>query len=106
MIETELRPGSSIVCRPVGELDWVGAVPLRRVVHDAFAPGLEVVIDLSRVEFIDAAGMSALVGSVRFVRAQGGAARTCNARPQVRRLMELIGVDRLLMPSSVANVAC
>jgi len=103
MIDTTLDRDSSILCRPIGQLDWAGAIALRHVVHDSLAPGAEIVIDLSRVGFVDAAGMSALVGSVRRVRALGGTARICNVRPRVQRLMELVCVDRLLMGPSAPS---
>jgi anti-anti-sigma factor len=81
----------------------MGAVSLRHAIHDSLQPGVVIVIDLSRVDFIDAVGMSALVGSVRRVRAVGGEAQICNATPQVRQRMELVGVYRLLTHSSARN---
>jgi anti-anti-sigma factor len=68
---------------------------LRHDVRDSLQPGVEIVIDLSPVDFIDSAGMHAVVGSVRLARAFGATARVCNARPHVQRLMELVGVYRL-----------
>jgi hypothetical protein len=73
--ETRVGADCSIVCRPSGGLDWIGAVSLRHAIHDWLRPGLDLIIDLSRVDFIDAVGMSALVGCVRRVRAGGGEAR-------------------------------
>jgi anti-sigma B factor antagonist len=93
------RPGSSVVCKPMGNLDWAGAVTLRHDVRDSLRPGIEIVIDLSPVEFIDAAGMGAVVGSVRLARAVGATARVCNARPQVQRLMEFVAVYPLVTGS-------
>jgi anti-anti-sigma factor len=104
VIETTLNRDSSILCRPIGQLDWAGAISLRHVIHDSLAPGVDIVIDLSRAGFVDAAGMSALVGSVRLVRALGGTARVCNVRPRAQRLMELVCVDRLLMGDSALIV--
>jgi anti-anti-sigma factor len=103
VIETQLLAGSSIVCRPSGSLDWIAAVSLRHVIGDLLRPGVAVIIDLSRVEFIDAVGISAIVGSVRRVRAGGGRAEVCGASPQVRRRLELAGVDRLVMRCSPTN---
>jgi anti-sigma B factor antagonist len=107
VISTDVRSDSSIVCKPLGNLDWSDAMSLRQVVRGPLQPGAEIVIDLSGVEFIDAVGMQAVVGSVRLARAFGSTARICNARPQVQRVMDLVGVDRLLMRSSnaVANDA-
>jgi anti-anti-sigma factor len=103
VVETHVGAESSIVCRPCGGLDWIGAVALRHAVHDSLRPGVDVIIDLSRVDFIDAVGLSALVGSVRRVRAVGGEAQICNATAQVRQRMELVGVYRLLTHSSARN---
>jgi anti-anti-sigma factor len=103
VIETRVRADSSIVCRPSGGLDWIGAVSLRHAVHDSLRPGVDMIIDLSRVDFIDAVGMSALVGCVRRVRAVGGQALICNATSQVRQRMELVGVYSLLTHSSASN---
>jgi anti-anti-sigma factor len=102
-VDTHVRADSSIVCSPSGGLDWIGAISLRHAIHDSLRPGVDIIIDLSRVDFIDAVGMSALVGSVRRVRAVGGEARIDNATSRVRQRMELVGVYRLLTHSSARN---
>ena len=63
MIETRVLADSSIVCRPSGRVDWTAALSLRQAIGDSLRPGGDVVIDLRRVEFIDAVGMSAMVGA-------------------------------------------
>ena len=103
VVETHVGADSRIVCRPSGGLDWIGAVSLRHALHDSLRPGVDIIIDLSRVDFIDAVGMSALVGSVRRVRAVGGEAQICNFTSRVRHRMELVGVYRLLTDSSARN---
>jgi anti-anti-sigma factor len=101
--ETRVRTDCTIVCRLSGGLDWIGAVSLRHAVHDWLRPGVDIIIDLSRVDFIDAVGMSALVGCARRVRAVGGEARICNATSRVRQRLELVGVYSLLTHSSARN---
>jgi anti-anti-sigma factor len=96
VIETRLLADSSTVCRPLGALDWIAAVSLRHVISDCLRPGVEVIIDLSRVEFIDAVGISAIVGSVRRVRAVGGRAEIRGSAPAVRWRLELAGAYRLV----------
>jgi stage II sporulation protein AA (anti-sigma F factor antagonist) len=103
VIETQLLAGSSIVCRPSGRLDWIAAVSLRHVIGDSLRPGVEVIIDLSRVEFIDAVGMSAIAGTVRRVRAVGGQTEIRGASPEVRRRLELAGVYRFVMRCSATT---
>ena len=106
MIDTNELPGSTIVCKPPGNLDWAGAMSLRQKVRDSLQPGVEIVIDLSSVEFIDAVGMRAVVGAVRLARAFGATARVCNARPHVQRLVELVDVYRFVTGSVAARVGC
>jgi anti-anti-sigma factor len=103
VIETELMADSSIACRPSASLDWISAVSLRHVIGDSLRPGVEVIIDLSRVEFIDGVGISAIVGSVRRVRAVGGHTQLRGASPQVRRRLDLTGVQRLLIGGSATH---
>jgi anti-anti-sigma factor len=103
VVETYVRADSSIVCRPSGGLDWIGAMSLRHAIYDSVRPGVDIIIDLSRVDFVDAVGMSALVGSVRRVRAVGGKAQICNPSSDVRRRLELVGVCGFLTHSSARN---
>jgi stage II sporulation protein AA (anti-sigma F factor antagonist) len=103
VIETTTCPPSSVVCKPLGNLDWAGAMSLRHIVRDSLQPGVEIVIDLSRVNFIDAIGLRAVVGTVRLARALGGTARLSNVCPDVHRVMDLVGVYRLLMREPVTK---
>lgn len=103
MIETQVLADSSIVCRPSGTLDWLAAVSLRHAVGDLLRPGIDLVINLNRVEFIDAVGISAIAGTVRRVRAVGGNTQILGASPVVRRRLELAGVYRLVMRCSATN---
>jgi anti-anti-sigma factor len=95
MIETQRLPDASYYLRPFGELDWIGAMSLRHVMHDLVQPGVRVDIDLSEVSRIDAVGLSALVGSIRRVRAVCGEIRLSNPRLRVRRRLELAGIYHL-----------
>jgi anti-anti-sigma factor len=103
VIETQLLADSSIVCRPLGSLDWIAAASLRHVMGDSLRPGVVVIIDLSRVEFVDAVGITATVGSLRRMRAVGGRTDICGASPEVRRRLQLTGVDRPVMRCSTTS---
>jgi anti-anti-sigma factor len=103
VIETDRCASRDIVCRPTRGIDWAAAMALRDTVRNRLQPGVELVIDLSRVDFIDAVGINAVVSAVRLARALGGTARICNARPQVQRRMVLVGVYRLLMRGTTVS---
>jgi len=100
MIET-ITSKSSFLIKVWGNLDWMGAVTVRHVVQDSLQPTMQIVIDLSHVDAIDAVGISALVGTVRRVRAAGGTVRICNVPARLRRYLNLAGVTEMLT-SSVA----
>jgi anti-anti-sigma factor len=79
-----------------GELDCASAatahLALERAAHDA----IEIVLDLSRVVFLDAAGLRFLISAQR--RARAGHRRLIVRRPSrsVRRMIDLTGASPLL----------
>lgn len=95
-METQVHEDSSIVLRPRGDLDFVGATALRHAVVQSVHLGSDLLIDLGNVESIDAVGVSALVGTVRRVRALRGTTTICNVSPEVRRRMDRAGVGHIL----------
>ena len=54
---------------PSGDLDLDGSFELRHIITKVLEPEVNVIIDLRRVNSIEAEGLSALVGSARRVRA-------------------------------------
>jgi anti-sigma B factor antagonist len=80
---------------PSGHLDLRNSFDLRQVIDDVFGQENDIVIDLRQVESIDAAGLSALAGSLRRIRTMGGTVNIANANPRLQWLFGLTGVDRL-----------
>jgi len=52
-------------------------------------------VDLSELAFADASLMLDLVMVARRLRGAGRQLRLCNPQPQIRRLIQLVGIDRL-----------
>ena len=98
MIQIENSQDSTTIVRLSGDLDLVSSFQLRHVVCDILEPGLHLVIDLRRVASIEAVGVSALIGSVRRVRAAGGDVQVANATPRVRWLFQIFGIEQLTEP--------
>lgn len=88
------RDGDADVVALRGELDIVGAAPL----HDCLArlAGHDVVVDLRRLSFIDAAGMSALVIAHARARRDGRSLVVRGAHQDVRRVLGIGGLGHLL----------
>jgi anti-sigma B factor antagonist len=70
-----------------------------RVFKDAMKPFLiqdaKLVIDLSKVEFIDSSGLGALVSCLRQAHATGGEIKLAGLKKPVRVLFELVRMHRV-----------
>jgi stage II sporulation protein AA (anti-sigma F factor antagonist) len=97
MIELEWNDDGDAVIKLTGNLDWVAATALRHVVHDLLQLGANFVIDLRSTSGVDATGASALVGATRRARALGPSVSIVNPRPSVRRQLELMRIDQLIL---------
>ena len=85
---------SRTVCRLTGALDWEHAAQLGAALA-ACDDAADLAVDLSGVSFMDSAGLRVLVGGVRRAHYGGGVVVVCGARPNIRRLLELTGFDRV-----------
>lgn len=80
-----------------GELDLAHSSELRDELLGELSSAASVVLDLSRVPFIDSTGLSAIVAAVNRARELDcGFQVSSELQPQARRLMELTGVLPLL----------
>lgn len=89
-----------------GRLNMVGAPELREVVAKVVDEGANhVVVDLGGTEFMDSSGLGALIGCLKLARQAGGDLRIANVRPQVRMVLELTSMHRVLNPYDTADAA-
>jgi anti-sigma B factor antagonist len=92
---SQLRVGSVAVLAVTGDVDMLTAVHLTAAIETALATApTAVIVDLSKVEFLASAGMSALVAAhadaapTRLVVVADG--------PATSRPMKVVGLDNLL----------
>ncbi len=93
-----LRFGESVLLAVKGELDVATTAEFRAAVDgldDPVSPP-HITLDLSRLDFLDAAGIAALVSLFNDVHDVGGTLRVRSPKPHVRRVLELAGVVDLL----------
>ena len=81
------------------------AARLRERLSELAAAGRPLVADLDQVRFIDSAGLAALVGAANRADAHGGSLHVVCARPQIRQLFRLTGLDRRLPPARTLDEA-
>lgn len=77
-----------------GELDLAGVEHLQSVLAGVDAPAIR--LDLTRLQFIDAAGLNALLAAKRSVESRGGRVTIAGATGIVRRVFDLCGVGDVL----------
>jgi anti-sigma B factor antagonist len=80
-----------------GEIDVTNAGQFREALLTSAARGSGVIIvDMSRTQFCDSAGLHALVTVHRRVRADGGEVRLVIPDPGVLRIFAITGLDRVI----------
>ena len=92
-IEVRHEQGYAIVAA-AGEIDISTVTRLRDRLFDMAASGAPLVVDLDQVSFIDSVGLATLVGTANRAAAHGGSLQVACARPKIRKLFRLTGLDR------------
>jgi anti-sigma B factor antagonist len=77
-------------------VDLSNATELKARLADLTAAHRFAVVDLGRVRYLDSSGCGALVGAMTHFRSAGGDLRLCGATPQVKTLLELVRLTRVL----------
>jgi anti-anti-sigma factor len=88
--------GAPVVIVPQ-EIDITNAGELRAaLLHAAARPGAALVVDMTRTRFCDSAGLHALIGAHKRAQAEGRQVRLVITGAQVRRILALTALDRLI----------
>jgi anti-sigma B factor antagonist len=95
-VESEIQDGLLTVS-VIGELDQSTAPDLRQALAPSLAePTDPILVDLSGCDFIDSTGLSLLVETKRRLEEHQKRFGVCCPDADVRRLLELTGIDRAL----------
>lgn len=97
-MKTEISQQSDITVVAVAEtIDALTAPELTRLLGEQIASGhCNLVVDLTRVEFMSSAGLRTLLGAVKESRTNGGDLRIASTNP---------GIDKVLKMSGFLNIA-
>lgn len=89
-----------------GTLEMISAANLREVVTSTISEGnIRIVVDLTDLAFIDSTGLGALIGGLKSTRQAGGDLRIMAPCSQVRLVLELTNVDRILIACDSVDTA-
>lgn len=84
------------VIAPEGILDGTKATEFRQEVERSIKEGASVIlIDFSKVTFMDSSGLGALVLALKTVRGAGQKMFLCSINEQIKMLFELTSMDRV-----------
>jgi anti-sigma B factor antagonist len=103
----ETSQGTYTVIAPEGKLNLVSAPPIKARIDDLVNSGMKrIVIDLSEVSYVDSSGLGALIGGLKAARQAEGDLRISGAGTQIKAVLALTNLDRILAPyASVEEAA-
>jgi anti-sigma B factor antagonist len=80
---------------PVDELDAGNVAEFKRDVAPLLDANRKVVLDLSRLRFVDSSGLGAFISCLRKLNAAGGDLKLCGMSTPVRAVFELVRMHRI-----------
>jgi len=105
-VKSEQRDGG-VVVQLHGEVDLYSAPVLRATLDELVAGGAKmIVVDLDNVDFLDSSGLGALIGAFKQLRGLGGGTiRLAAPPPQVRKILELTGINQVFEVAATVESA-
>lgn len=96
-VDMEYQPDTLLV-RLGGELDLGVADKLRKALDSQLAEKKTkyLILNLSRVTFIDSSGLGVILGRYKRLVHSGGKVILVGAQPQVKRILELSGLLQIM----------
>lgn len=89
-----------------GRLNMVSAPKLREFITGVIANASNrIVINLEKTVFMDSSGLGALIGCLKAARQAGGDLRIAAVQPQVKMVLQLTSMDRVLTSYASAEEA-
>ena len=87
--------GAAVAAVPVEELDASNAGDFKRDIAPVLEANTKLVLDLSRLRFVDSSGLGAFISCLRKLNAKGGDLKLCGMSKQVRAVFELVRMHRI-----------
>ncbi len=98
-LQSEPGDDGITIVRMDGRLDLLAAAEVKQQLAELIASGhRRLIFDLDRVSFVDSSGLGALISGLKAARQAGGDLRIARANQQVRTLLNLTMLERVLRP--------
>lgn len=102
---TVRRDHGVVVGAVSGDIDLSTVAGLRDRLLELADAGEPLILDLDQVTFMDSAGLGALVAVARRAATHGTALHAVCSRPQTRKLLWMVGLDRRIPLSDTLDAA-
>ncbi|NDJ76237.1 MAG: STAS domain-containing protein [Chloroflexi bacterium] len=81
----------------IGRIDGSKPLILAGALEKALAQGRsQLILDLSRVEYMNSAGLRELFQLLQYIRKNGGILKIANPAERVKKLLEMVGLDTVI----------
>jgi anti-sigma B factor antagonist len=87
--------GVAVATVPVEDLDASNAAEFKRDMASVIDSHTRLVLDLSRLRFVDSSGLGAFISCLRKLNAKGGDLKLSGMSKQVRGVFELVRMHRV-----------
>ncbi|HEY4163990.1 MAG TPA: STAS domain-containing protein [Dongiaceae bacterium] len=98
--------GGKLVVALEGEIDLEHAGSVRRALLDSLKQGKDILVDLSKVSYIDSSGIASLVEGLQVARKQKSDLALVSVNQRVRRVLELARLDKVFAIHADLAAAC
>jgi len=78
------------------EIDASNTGQLKDELHQSLAPGMHVLLDLSKLQFIDSSGLGVLLSCMRYLTSNNGDLKICCVTKSVQAILELVRFHRVV----------
>ena len=97
----------SVIVKVNTELDHHAAAEIRRAVDAKIksSNAVNVIFDFSKVDFMDSSGIGVIMGRYKLTGILGGKVIIFGARKNVKRIIEMSGIDKLITICGSADEA-
>ena len=94
-VKTDSKNGL-MICRVDGDIDINCSPDLKKVFDKLISQKTpKIVIEMTRVVYVDSSGLATLVGILKNMRSYGGKMRLAGMSPKVKSLFEITKLDKL-----------
>lgn len=95
---TSINKDGKMICSLSGEIDHHSIASVRSSIDkliDTNRPKV-LILDLSKIDFMDSSGLGLVLGRYRKMRESGGEMLLCNTSERTMRILKMAGVDKIV----------